>query len=379
MSWQRGCCDATRRRRRRRSMLRFIPGSSARIVGVVATTAFRAGCHSDKDDKDSSNAKSQHAEKADKADKKEAHGQADESHAEAKDEHAAEHEKGHVKLATDVQERIGLRVAPTVAAKQRPETRAYGVLEADPARSFVVRAPLPGFLRSVDDQWPSVGARIAPGGVLARLEPRLTVLERFDLETKRIEAQGEIQQVQVDLDAARASFESKRTLNAEGKVVSDRTYEEAEARVRSLEARLTSARRKAEVLATGPAVGAAGGIPMDVPPGGEITELLAAPGEAVEAGQPVARVARFDRLLARLEIPPGSSLDPPPQQARLTAAGRDDWSVAATLRGPPPTVDPRTQGQALWYELTPGEAPVRPGLAVIGYLTLPGEEQEGAA
>ena len=88
-------------------------------------------------------------------------------------------------------------------------------------------------------------------------------------------------------------------------MVSDRQLEEAESRVKADEARLAAAQRKLELLEQrrqDPANGLEA-FPLQVGRGGRVVELLSSPGEFVDQSQPLLRAARFDRLMARVELP----------------------------------------------------------------------------
>src|SRR5262249_57927122 len=70
---------------------------------------------------------------------------------------------------------------------------AHGVLREDPARVTVLRAPFGGELAAGDVEWPTLGAKVAAGAVVARLLPRappLTPAERADLSAKLADAKA---------------------------------------------------------------------------------------------------------------------------------------------------------------------------------------------
>src|SRR5262245_49971988 len=128
--------------------------------GLLLLALVTAGC-----DRSAARGADQNDQKTpDHADKKDAHtGPATQpEHAAAKPDD--EHEKGVVKLEEYDEERLGLKVAAAVATKHRRETKAFGAIEADPALTFVVRAPLAGVLRAPKEgDWPSVGQKIPAG------------------------------------------------------------------------------------------------------------------------------------------------------------------------------------------------------------------------
>ena len=57
----------------------------------------------------------------------------------------------------------------SIPADSVPEVTAYGSLEADPSRSFTLRAPLAGRLAPPPGRaWPGIGATVADGQVVGQ-------------------------------------------------------------------------------------------------------------------------------------------------------------------------------------------------------------------
>ena len=285
-------------------------------------------------------------------------------------------------LDAPTQARVGLRAEAVAPATRQPETVAYGTLAEDPAETFTLRAALPGTLWAVEGRgWPQLGEALAAETTIGRLQPRLSPAEQLDMASRLATARADLGSATAELEAARASYESKKELRDRDKVVSDRAVEEAQARVRTEEARLRAAAETVHLLEAclAPDAGAAALHPLVVPLAGEVVEVLAQPGEVIESGQPILRVARFDRLMARVGIPAGERANQPVSAARVVVIGQEDWILLAKPIGLAPTVDVRTQGQAYQLRVTASGLPVRPGLAVIAYLALPGEPLTGVS
>lgn len=116
-------------------------------------------------------------------------------------------------------------------------------------------------------------------------------------------------------------------------------------------------------------------MPLVADRGGTVIDVLAQPDEAIENGQPVLRVARFDTILAKVVVP---SADPVSDNAsaRVIVIGHEDHplsgeSIALIA------VDPRTQGQTVLIRLRADGFALRPGQAVTAYLTAPGAPISG--
>jgi hypothetical protein len=284
-----------------------------------------------------------------------------------------------VTLDNKTQGRAGLEVASLSEVTRQPETIAYGNLIEDPSASFTLRAPVAGILRTAASHpWPALGEVVADNSTIAAIEPRLTAIEQLDVSSKLAAARAEVSSATASLQAAQASYQSKKELHDQGKVVSDRAVEEAEAKVKTEEARLKAATET--VRLTESSLGAqavSNGRPLTVSRGGEIVELMAQPDEAIESGQPVLRVARREHLLARVELPAGEQINGSIPSARIAVIGHDEWVVPGEPMGLAPTVSLRTQGQAYLFRVACNGMPIRPGLAVIAYLALPGDPLTG--
>ncbi len=286
-------------------------------------------------------------------------------------------ESGHSILIVDkeTQERIELATVKLQKQTFQPEVIAYGTLEADPGQTFTLRSPVAGYLRSANEKhWPSLGESIDAGETIAAIEPRLTPTESLDLLTRWMDARAEVDELEAEVDAARSSFENKKRLNEEGKVVSDRSMEEAEAKLKSSEARLAGVKQRVDALENMMPNQEKGlQIPLTIENGGEIVELTAQPGEAVESGQALLRVTHFNTLIARVAALPGTEVPNTLSQARLSFAGHPDAVVPADPIGRAPMADPTTRSDTLLFRASALEdIPLRPGTPVIAHIPTDG-------
>lgn len=300
--------------------------------------------------------------------------------AEADAGHAARTADGEVliQLDAEAQQRAGIEVSPLQAASMAPETVAYGVLQEDPEQAFVLRAPAAGVL-APDSPWPALAARVAEGTVVGRLLPRLTPAERIDLATRLAQARADAAEAEASLSSARASYESKKKLNEQSQAVSTRTLEDAEAKLKSETARVEAARSIVSLIeaaqsgAPDPAVS----LELRTARGGEVVEVSAQPGEAVEAGQALLRVVDFRTMLARVEVPAGVPFDAHADTARLTPVGQDDAPLSGRIVGIGAAASSAERGTIVLIRITdlPGE--LRPGVPVVAHLTAPGGVHAG--
>jgi len=276
-----------------------------------------------------------------------------------------------LKLDKETQERAALKVEEVKEALLPNEMAAYGRFQEDPSRALTLRAPAAGIARkAADREWPRLGEVVAAGSVVATLEPRFTPVERLDLQSRLATAQADVASTTASLEAAKAAYERTRTLNAEDKTASDRSLQEADARVKAETARLKAA---SETVA---AVETARPLSLTVERGGEVVELTAQPGEAVESGQPILRVAKYDRLFAKIALPAGSRPPGDVAGARILPAGREDRILEGRRTAMAPS-DPQLLGETFLFSVEAGDVLLRPGMALTAYLRLPGDPTKG--
>jgi multidrug efflux pump subunit AcrA (membrane-fusion protein) len=311
---------------------------------------------------------------------------------------------GEVTLEREAQEKGGLVVQPLPPADLRPEVVAYGALEEDPSASFVVRAPGAGVVGLEGGaRWPAIGETLKEGTTVGVLTPLVGPREGLDLAAQRdaarseraaadataAEARASERSADAAVAGARAALERTTKLHDEGRLASDRALEEARVRLADAEAKLAAAHARsaaaseeAELAKTRATrleetlKGGVGSFPLVAREGGEVVEVLAHPGESVEQGAALLRLARFDRLIAHVELPAGRMLAEVPSAARVAILGAEGSplpaeSVAVAPGGPGP------HGQQFLVRVrTPGPA-LRPGAAVTAYLVLSGEARKG--
>lgn len=283
-----------------------------------------------------------------------------------------------VTLDDETQARIGLKTEITRLETVYPEMPAYGRLQEDPGASFVVRAPVAGVLRSAAAQdWPRLGETLSDGLSFGIVEPRLVPFERVDVGNRLTNAQADVEAAQANVDASRAEYERLKGLNV-NKNVSDRAVQEAEARLKGDQARLDAARKNVAQFEAAAKAQAGGAGPVALTTrGGEVVEVFAHPNEAVESGQQVLRVARYDSMLARVDLPAGESADPNISFARIVPVGHEDREVRGERVSLASTVDPRTLGQGYLFRVTGLGSILRPGAAVTAYLQARGKPVSG--
>jgi biotin carboxyl carrier protein len=303
-----------------------------------------------------------------------------ESHEKA-ESHESEEAASRVHLDAAAIANLGIRAEAIAPLTRRRESAAQGLFIDDPSSGATLRAPLPGIVSAESRPWPKVGDSLAAGAVVGSLAPRLSPLEIADLRARQVAAASEARAAESELAGARVALERARKLNADDKNISDRALRDAETRVGALEAKRDGSVELAALLEGFLAGRRAETIALRAPAAGEVVELWVVPGESVEAGQPVLRTARFDRLLARVDLPAGAPALATAASARIVVSG--SLALPATRVALAPSVKGGPGFGSLVFECDLASAgplarTLRPGTAFVAYLPET-EEREGFA
>jgi RND family efflux transporter MFP subunit len=278
-----------------------------------------------------------------------------------------------VKFDGETQKRMGIRTAAVLPTSKLASVTAYGFLAEDPALSFVVRAPASGSLQAAS--WPDAGDSLADGAQLGAIEPRIAPADRASLTDRLATAQADAESARANIASATAELNRVRELNADDKNASDRAVEEAQSRLAAEQARLKGATGSIAALNSALA-GTSAAFPLTLAKGGIVTEVTAHPGESVDIGQQVLRVARFDSILARVTVPAGLSVAGEPR-ATLVVLGHEKTPYRGERVGVAPQVDPKLQGQTFVFRIRDADATLRAGQSVTAYLDSPGSRRAG--
>lgn len=270
----------------------------------------------------------------------------------------------------DVQARLGLKCVALARRLVQPKLVAYGHLEADPAATFTLRAPIAGTLQARDHAWPDLGAQLAAGTRLGTITPRILPVDRTNLQAQLASAIADFEADKAALEASSLALQRARILNGEAKNVSDQDLQAAEARVGADRARLAAAQKTVAVI-RGTLAGDAGvgGAPtLALARGGQVGAILAQPGENVDVGQPILRVTNFQTLIARIDVPAGEAAAQPHAPVALAVLGQERHPLSATPLGLAEAADATSQGEAFLFRVRDAGMPLRPGMAVTAEL-----------
>jgi hypothetical protein len=281
---------------------------------------------------------------------------------------------GEVTLKIGLAESLLLEVEPARPEEQWVEpVVVYGQVVPNPQATVEVRAPFAGTLREHPGAWPQPGKWFKAGALLGWVDIRVGPQDKLDLQNKLNDAKQKheeavktlkVQQTRLDsLDAAPKSIPQREREVARLEFNQAKTQEElARAVVNRLQEILTEINRE------GGRQTATWSFALTAPAAGEVTELAARPGAAVEAGALIVRLVDQRRPMVRLDLPPEVLPKGPPPVVDLSAIAptppalrgvRNQPLAAAPARtvrvhvlGLAPAVNPASQFAGYLYEVS---------------------------
>jgi len=292
-------------------------------------------------------------------------------------------EKLNTKVLTlEAEHRLGILTSP-VERRSIRRLRTYGgEIAVPPGASLVISAPVGGTLSLPSAEAPlGVGLLVSQKQPLFVLTPLvsadrevLTAAERAALAqaknaiaTSRIDAQAQVQQTEVQVEAAKLAFDRAERLHREA-AGTVRAVDDARAKLslaqKSLEAAQSRQRLLVDLTLEGEASGKPTPILIETSHAGIIRSKSVTAGEVVAAGAPLVEVLKFDPIWVRVPFYVGDTaelaLDRPANVSPLGADDRSPGLVAAPVAAPP-TATALASTLDLYYTLPNPEARLRPG------------------
>ena len=204
----------------------------------------------------------------------------------------------------------------------------------------------------------NVGDRVQPGQVLARLDPQD---ERNGLRS----AQASLSAAQGQLTQARNNFERQRRLQQRG-VISKAEFDSAQEALHTAQARVDDAEAQVKLASDRLSF-----TELKADAAGSVTARGAEPGEVVQAGQMIVRIARQNGRDAVFDVP-AQLLRSAPTDAEISVHLSEDPTVTATgrVREVGEQADPVTRTFQVKVGLTDPPPAMRLGSTVTGSVQL---------
>lgn len=249
----------------------------------------------------------------------------------------------------------GIEAQGVKSAAWRPKLRIDGRVVPNPQATLEVRAPFAGVVRiEAAESKLRLGASVDPDDPLAMFDARFTPTEGLDLKTKLVDAEARHRNAE-EVVKIRQEAVARRTKLPVGLISQDD--------VDTAAVQLSEARMQANIALTQwkiwkQALEAVGKktvtVPLQSPIAGEIAEIGVQPGASVDAGQMIARIVDFRRVLLRLDFPTESTNEKPATSVQVQAL---DASIRwrASLRGRASTLEAGLQKASWYYEIMPDE------------------------
>lgn len=302
---------------------------------------------------------------------------------------AQEDQLNTIRLTPEAEQRLGIVTAP-VELRKMARMRTYGAeITLPTGAAIIVSSPVGGTLQAPSKVVPKVGARLEIGHpiflLLPLLSPERSVLTpaerirfaeaRNTVAQSQIDAAGQVEQVLVQVDAAKIALERAERLLRE-KAGAARAVDDAQAQLslamKALEA--AEARKKlVDGIKLDEEAGTLQPLVIESPRQGILRAEHAAPGEVVAAGAPLFEVVDLDPIWVRVSVYAGELADLSTESSALVSDIADRDTMKRRQAAPiaaPPSATPLAAAVDLYYELSNADGTLRPGQRVTARLPL---------
>ncbi len=308
--------------------------------------------------------------------------------------HPTENDIYRVKLTDKAESRLQISTVPA-ELKHVPRVRTLGgdVLIPDGLR-IPVTAPLAGKLLSLGNNEPLVAGQTVTAGqplfkLLPILRPELEVPgvaervqmanARASLITAQIQAEGDCNQAQAQVEGARIALERSRRLLAD-RAGSQRAVDDAEAAYNIAVEGLEAAKQRKELLdqlTLEAETGNAEAVIITAPCDGMLQTISASVGQVVSTGVPLLEIVDLNQLWVRVPVYAGQidefDFDQPAMLRPLS--NRDVEGATLNRIEAPPTADPLSSTVDIYFQLDNTSGRYRPGQRVSVSLPMTTEQE----
>jgi len=277
-----------------------------------------------------------------------------------------------VEIAPDVQKAIGIKAEPVMSLVPLNRKTANGQIEAIPADTAAVNAPLAGRVLTLLAQ---KGQRVNKNQALAIIDS--PEIRQLAIESQRLVAQNKAAeaQAQAKVDLAMRNYEREKTLFTL-KISSQKDYQTAEADLKQTEAELQTA--KAQTKLSGALLAsrlaqlgqsirgtAEGRVTLYAPISGIVLDQFVTPGEALEPGKPLFKLIDISNVWATAQIYEKDLLHARVgQQIEIRTPAYPGRTFQGTILNIDPVVDPATRTLAIRAAITNPGSLLKPQMFV---------------
>jgi cobalt-zinc-cadmium efflux system membrane fusion protein len=233
-------------------------------------------------------------------------------------------------------------------AEVRRAIRVPAVIEPLTGGDAIVAAPAAG--RFMTGSLLSIGARVAAGQEVGRIQPRLA-----EATADRATLAAAVAEAEAAAEAARADLARAERLLAE-RAVPARRVEDAQRALKIAEARLTAARarltQRDETLRTGGGATGGNSFVLRAPIAGRVAEVFAALGASYDEGAPLFRIVRTDEVELQVHVPAADAPLGDVREIALEIPGRPDpWIVTFDHMHDAGVIDPATRALPVQFDV----------------------------
>ena len=258
-------------------------------------------------------------------------------------------------LTTEAENRLGIRLEEAKVRAGSEVRRFSGEVTVPPGNSFVVSSPVAGTLQAAGSPIPDVGSFVNKDQPIFRLTPLVATTRDMEVNAK------------ADLDQARIRLETAKTRKARAeKMLADevgtvRAVEETQQEVELAMAAVQATEARLKQIQVSP-LDADVQMIVRAPADGMLRQMLAAPGQQLNAGAPLFEVVDLQAVWIRVPVYAGevsrliTTAPVTVQPLNGIGASRTASPVPA-----PPSGDPAASTINLYYSISNEELRFRPG------------------
>ena len=277
---------------------------------------------------------------------------------------AAPSDSSVIHLTKAQEKSLNIQSIKLSTATLRPVITLYGELRGNPDGVWILSSPLAGVVANMHGkQWPQIGAVVIRGSSLAEIKPVVSTSLQITLALELTKVKADLAAAKVVQLTSAAAYAREKTLYAHNKAVSLQRVQAAQAALAGSHARVQADVQSIAAISQQLKTRAGGVLPLPVFQSGVVTDILAHPGQAVAADQPLLKIEDFHTLLAAVALPASDSGGVAMGAAiRVRALGHQHWLKAKPLTLGP-QADRQTRGLTMLYVIDNSGA-LRPGMAI---------------